>query len=634
MPTTARTPADPADPAVPRCDGRRRSDPADWRAPRDHLEAGVTGTAAGHPSRRSAPGRSAMAPHSTPSTDDARSRLDLQAIGEMLDSQNRRIASYARRHWHTPRHTPAPTGPAPLDDGPGLGQTVLEALPMGALLLAPVFAGDGTLRDVTYLTRNARAREGLAARLPPDVMPPWTGPVSLFERHPNLAVTAIPRMLTDAARDGTPQGPETVQWMVSTPSGPVRINDEVRIAPCGEHYLLTWEPGNRIRMATAAQRLVRVCWAEWNLGDDGVQPSHGFREVLGLAHDAPVPGLYDLAATATQESLPAYYRLLYDVVLRKRATECELRFRDRGERVFRMVAEPVRIAPSSLVWALRAVLVDVTTDRMRREAADRAERAARRERERTETVAEIADALREAVLPHFHDGLDRYGLETAAVYRPDAREAGVGGDWYKARKLPDGRLLVALGDARGHGLDAATLMAKLRYALAGLAYTHEPVEQLTHWLNEVACADGDESTATAIIARYHPDRGVLRWTSAGHPLPVLVRDGTARTMPPADGGSGLTLGVMSDVPYPATASQLEDGDIVLMYSDGLTERRGGDPDDDVRRFLRAAEACVQEAAPRPGHGGLQDYTERLVTRLDGPHRTDDATLLALRRVAT
>ncbi|MFJ8871785.1 PP2C family protein-serine/threonine phosphatase [Streptomyces sp. NPDC102473] len=421
---------------------------------------------------------------------------------------------------------------------------------------------------------------------------------------------------------------------MSTPSGPVRNNAEVRIAPCGDHFLLTWERGSRLRMAAAAQRLVRTCWAEWNLADHGVEPSRGFRQVLGLADDAPVPGLFDLATTVTPDSLPALYQTLYDVILRKRTTECVLRLRGKGGRVFRMVAEPVRIAPGSLVWAVRAVLIDVTADRRRREAAHRAEREARREHERAEAVAEIADVLREAVLPHFQDELDTHGLEAAAVYRPDAREAGVGGDWYKARKLPDGRLLIALGDARGHGLEAVTLMAKLRYALAGLAYTEQPVEQLTQWLNEVACADGSESTATAIIARYHPERALLRWTCAGHPRPVLVREGHATQLPAPEGGPDLSLGVLSGTVYSATATPLEIGDIVLMYSDGLTERRPADPDKDTDRFLSAAARCFQEAAPGIGHAGLQEYAERLTACLNDPHRTDDATLLALRRINT
>ncbi|MFM9372952.1 PP2C family protein-serine/threonine phosphatase [Streptomyces sp. Da 82-17] len=571
---------------------------------------------------------------------DPRSRLGLQAIQELLEAQRRRVRAYAELQRDARPARPArPAGPAasaapmPSPSPSPSAQEVLDAFPVAALLVTPVFDGDGGLRDAVYVTQNAAARKIASTLIPPGAVPRWTGPVSLFERFPTLTRTAIPRMLTRAFHEGTPQGPETVEWFLDTDAGPVRVNDEVRIAPCGEQFLLTWERGSRLGMAAAAQQLVHTCWAEWNLGDHGVTPSRGFRRVLRLADDAPVPSLSDLAAEVAPDSLPDLYQTLYDVILRKRTTECELRLR-RSKRVFRLVAEPVRIAPGSLVWALRAVLTDVTADRRRREAAERAEREARRQRERAEAVAEVADVLREAVLPHFQDELESFGLEAAAVYRPDAREAGVGGDWYKARKLPDGRLLVALGDARGHGLEAATLMAKLRYALAGLAYTEEPVEHLTQWLNEVACADGTESTATAIIARYHPERGLLRWTCAGHPRPVLVRNGRAVQLPDPEDGPGLPLGVLPGSAYTATEAELQVGDIVLMYSDGLTERRAGDPELDTNRFLATAEHCLREASPGAGHQALQEYVECLVAELDGSHRTDDATLLALRRISS
>ncbi|MGW5931596.1 PP2C family protein-serine/threonine phosphatase [Streptomyces anulatus] len=579
--------------------------------------------------------RPAMPMDDPSSAGGVRFRLKLRAIQALLESQRRRITAYSEFCRAGSPAAPTPSTPPPMALSlPPSGQEVLDALPVAALLLAPVLGEHGELRDALYVARNASARAYSASRFPPGSVPSWAGPVPLFERFPSLAGTAVSRMLADAFRLRTPQGPEMVEWVVSTRSGPVRINDEVRVAPCGDHVLLTWERGDRLHMASAAQRLVRTCWAEWNLGDHGVEPSRGFRQVLGLADDIAVPALLDLATAATPDSLPALYQTLYDVILRKYTAECELRLSSNSERTFRMVAEPVRIAPGGLVWAVRAVFIDVTSDRRRREAAQHSASEARREHERVEAVAEIADVLREAVLPHFQDELDAFGLEAAAVYRPDAREAGVGGDWYKARELPDGRLLIALGDARGHGLEAATLMAKLRYALAGLAYTEEPVERLTQWLNEVACADGDESTATAVIARYHPERSLLRWTCAGHPRPVLVRGGRATQLPAPDGGPGISLGVLPDVTYTAAETPLEVDDIVLMYSDGLIERRPTDPDQDMDRFLEAAEHCRADGAPDAGHAKLQNYVERLVARLDGPHRTDDATLLALRRIGT
>lgn len=570
-----------------------------------------------------------------PPVPDARARLEREAIRGLLQAQRRRIRSYTRdyctdHHAAPDRHPPPrvpPVSPAPT------GQEVLDALPVPALLVTPVPGDDGEIVDTLYTTQNAAAVAYVTERLPESTLSPWSGPVSLYARFPSLRRTPIVGMISRAHHDRAVQGPEAVEWVVGGPSGPVRLITEARVSPCGDQLLLSWEPGHRGHMATAAQQLVRTCWAEWNLGDDGVEPSLGFRQVLGLADGTPLPTLSDLAGTVTDDSLPGLYQMLYDVILRKRTADCTLRLTGRTNRITRMIAEPVRIAPGMLVWGVRAVLTDVTAERRRRETADHAEREARRQRQHAKTLGEVAEALREAVLPHFHDELAAYGLQAAAVYRPDAREAGVGGDWYKARKLPDGRLLVALGDARGHGLSAVTLMAKLRYALAGLAYTERPVEQLTYWLNETACADGTESTATGVIASYHPERQLLRWVSAGHPTPVLVRDGRATSLPAPPGGPGLPLGVLTGASYTADETPLRIGDIVLIYSDGLTERRGGDPDLDTLRFLDAAETSLRTAAPGPAREGLHAYAEHLVARLDGPHRSDDATLLALRRIA-
>ncbi|MEU3399566.1 PP2C family protein-serine/threonine phosphatase [Streptomyces filamentosus] len=568
-----------------------------------------------------------------PTGQDPRSVLDHQALRALLAAQRDRIGVYARTRRPRP---PAPAAPAvtPADPVPAPVQELLDALPVAALLVTPVVDADGRVTDFLYLTQNTRAVAYSRTRIPAASVPHWSGPVRLFDRFPVLEDTGLPRMLADAHHERVPQGPEIVEWFIPRAEGPpARLSDDVVVAPCGDHLLVTWEPGHRVRMAVAAQKLVRTCWAEWNVADGTVAPSLGFGHVLGLAPGVPAPadllGLADLLAPA---SLPELYRLLYEVFLRKRRAECALRLAGGHPRVIRVVAEPVR-PRGGPVWAVRAVLVDVTDDTRRRARAEAAGAEARRQRARAEALGELAGALRDAVLPRPPGALTPYGIDTAAVYRPDPTGSGVGGDWYKARRLPGGRLLLALGDARGHGLEAVTLMAKLRYALAGLAYTDAPVESLTHWLNDMACDDGIESTATAVIARYHPELGVLRWTCAGHPLPVLLRAGRAALLPAPPGGPGLTLGVLPGRTYAAAETPLAQDDIVLLYSDGLVERRDTDPDEDTARLLEAAEQVLRDHPAVRDHTGLQAYADALMARLDGPHRSDDVTLLALRRTA-
>ncbi|MFG3242779.1 MULTISPECIES: PP2C family protein-serine/threonine phosphatase [unclassified Streptomyces] len=566
-----------------------------------------------------------------PSDRDACSRLGLQALGELLEAQRERIGTYALTHGPPP-HTPRAASvfrPPPVPHGV---QELLDAVQTPAMLVSPVLDERGDIRDFSYAAQNARAHAYSVSRIPADSIP-RSNRVFLFEQFPVLEHTPLPRMLAYAWHERVGQGPEVVEWFISRPSGPpTRLSNETYVAPCGEHLLVTWEPGDRSRMAIAAQKLVKTCWAEWNLTDGTVELSLGFAHVLGLDEHATPPDLTRLAAMFDADSVPDLYQALYEVLLRKHPSECELRMPGTHERVIRMVAEPVRPQPTGPVWAVRTVLIDVTDDHRRRERVEAADREARRQHGRAEALDEVAQALRDAVVPRFRGELASSGFDAAAVYRPDAAGLGVGGDWYKARRTPDGRLLVALGDARGHGLEAVTLMARLRYALGGLAYTEEPVEKLTQWLNQVACDDGIESTATAVVARYHPERELLRWTCAGHPRPVLLRDGRATQLPLPEGGPGISLGFLPRATYTAAEVGLVVGDIVLLYSDGLIERRDTDPAQDTARLLDAAERCLGEAAPPPGNDGLQEYAERLTDQLDGPHRTDDTTLLAIRRI--
>ncbi|MGV9343450.1 PP2C family protein-serine/threonine phosphatase [Streptomyces spiralis] len=555
----------------------------------------------------------------------------LEALERLLAEQRGEIARYAAEHSVPVREPPdgacgpPPPGPSPVPPAPDL----LDALPIAVMLVLPVFDERGEVRDFCYVGQNAATLERSARDIPAGRLPPWSGSVSLFERFPNMADTPIPRLLAEALRTGRTQGPEMAEWSLSSPDGRVvRMSSEVRATPCHGLLLLTWEGEQETRTAQAAQRLVRVCWAEWNLGDGTVEPSSALRDVLGLSASQPVPDLLGLARMVAPVSLVPLYEVIYDVLLRKRVAECDLHLVRPSERIVRFVAEPVR-PEHGPVWTVRAVLHDVTDDRYSRARAEQAVREARAQRQRADAIAEVAERLRDAVLPRFPAELARHGIEAAAVYRPEARAARVGGDWYKARVLPSGQVLIALGDARGHGLDAVTLMAKLRSALAGLAFTGELVEALTGWLNMVACDDGQESTATAVIGRYHPDQGLLRWTCAGHPRPILLRERRARLLDPPPGGPGPPLGVLPGEKYAAAEILLYPGDVVLLYSDGLIERRGSDLDQDCSRLLQAADSCARGGIP-PGDQALDAYVQALVHQLTGPHPEDDATVLAIR----
>src|SRR5262249_58886863 len=160
--------------------------------------------------------------------------------------------------------------------------------------------------------------------------------------------------------------------------------------------------------------------------------------------------------------------------------------------------------------------------------------------------------LQRAILPLHDAPFELPGLRAVVRYLPASADSRVGGDWYITAEMPDGSVLIAIGDVGGHGLEAAAGMARLRGALAGLAITGAPPERLVGWLNDLVWHVSLEHTASVIAGYFDPRERVLTWAQTGHPPPVLIRGAWAR---PLDPPSGILLGA-SRGPYEAHAIPL------------------------------------------------------------------------------
>ena len=180
----------------------------------------------------------------------------------------------------------------------------------------------------------------------------------------------------------------------------------------------------------------------------------------------------------------------------------------------------------------------------------------------------VALELQRAILPLHDAPFELPGLRAVVRYLPATR-GRVGGDWYITAEMPAGQVLIALGDVAGHGLAAAAGMARLRGALAGLAITGAPPDRLVGWLNDLVRHVAPEHTASVVAGYFDPVSRVLTWAQAGHPPPVLVRGAWAA---PLDQPDGILLGAGTDG-YAVTSVRLRAGDLLLLYSDGLIERR-------------------------------------------------------------
>jgi serine phosphatase RsbU (regulator of sigma subunit)/anti-sigma regulatory factor (Ser/Thr protein kinase) len=242
--------------------------------------------------------------------------------------------------------------------------------------------------------------------------------------------------------------------------------------------------------------------------------------------------------------------------------------------------------------------------------------------ERYEAQHEVAIALQRSLLPPPPPPIP--GTEIAQRYLAAGPALEAGGDWYDIMALPGGRVGVVVGDVVGRGVEAAAAMGQLQSALRAFALEGDAPSAVLERLFRFAARTPLTSMATVAYAVLDPADGRLRYSCAGHPPPLLVRaDGTAAYL---EGGRGLPLGVDERADQPEDEARVDPGDMLLLYSDGLVERRRESLDAGLARLELAAREVVAEPAER--------VCERILTAVfpDGPP-ADDVALLLLRRTA-
>jgi len=220
------------------------------------------------------------------------------------------------------------------------------------------------------------------------------------------------------------------------------------------------------------------------------------------------------------------------------------------------------------------------------------------------------------------------GLRIDVRYRPASREMHVGGDWYDAIELASGSAFVVVGDVVGHDVSAAATMGQLRGVMRGIAYDSEesPAAILNRTERTVAGL-GVAAVATVAAARIGPaaptgDRE-LTWASAGHLPPLLLRaDGSAELL---ERHNDRLLGVVADSRRSDHALLLHPGDTLLLYTDGLVERRGERLRETLRRLPRVVEDV---AASSP-----ESLVDALLARLVPQTNEDDIALVTVEVLA-
>jgi serine phosphatase RsbU (regulator of sigma subunit) len=370
---------------------------------------------------------------------------------------------------------------------------------------------------------------------------------------------------------------------------------QAAVAPLFDGVVIAWhDSGETTRLAAlleASQWLGGTGGWEENLRSGQAHWTPDALALFGQPPGQPVR-LAALARRVLAEDIPAV-ESFQDRLLRRREPATAafriIRGDDGSVRQLRAYARPVT-GPGEEVIAVRGAWQDVSA-RYHTQAAFTATRqqlAGTEERERA--GHQLAVRLQQAIVPEVFEPAEAAGIDVAARYQPASQDHLVGGDWYDAVLLPGENVLLAVGDVAGHGIGAVTGMVALRNCLRGLAVTGAGPEQLMTWLN-AAAFHLTSVTATAICAIYDPSSRTLRWARAGHLPPLLIRDGVASTPSPP---RGLLLGADPSATYTEATVTLQFGDTVLLFTDGLIERRAQSLDTALNQLTRLASHPVTD----------------------------------------
>ncbi|MFJ1705590.1 SpoIIE family protein phosphatase [Kitasatospora sp. NPDC088346] len=511
----------------------------------------------------------------------------------------------------------APSGPDP-DTRLAELRDLVDGLLDPALLLQPHLAADGTVTD--YLISHAnphfvdfagRPRGTVVGALLLEAYPLAAAPGGLYEK--------VERVHATGESFRTAGMPLTAL----VDDVPLTAVAQVGISRHADRVVLVWRIQDEAQRVASllqhAQRLGRIGGFEENLRSGEITWNDTLFDLHGVPRTAaPIP-LTQLADHAHPDDETGIGRFLRALLHHQRPASTSFRLQrpDGIARHIRVVAEPV-LGHNSAITAVRGAYQDVSAQHWtevalaatRDQLAHSEQQAAERNR--------LTLQLQHAIMPPSRGPLDLGALRIAVRYRPAEKDHMVGGDWYDTVVLPTKQVLLCVGDVAGHGIDAATGMVALRNALRGLAATGAGPAQLLAWLNAVAHHLTDNVTATAICALFDPGTRMLRWARAGHLPPVLVRGGEASTVPTV---SGILLGAIAEADYAEGELQLETGDTLLLYTDGLIERKDRSLQDSLHQLLTTVRRPDRSGDP----DDLESRLDHLLTYSSAD--TDDDTCL-------
>jgi len=271
-------------------------------------------------------------------------------------------------------------------------------------------------------------------------------------------------------------------------------------------------------------------------------------------------------------------------------------------------------AAAELEWRVehRTAELSEANTRLLQEIHDRSEAQEQLslEEERSRREHQIAETLQRSLLPDRIPHIP--GVAVAARYVPATADMRVGGDWYDVIQLRGGLIGLAIGDVAGHGLQAAAAMGQLRMAVRAYAVQDPSPVAVMNGLHGLVSGLPMVEMVTLLYLVYDPETGTVRFTNAGHPPALVIGNGDTRYL---DGGLAPPLGVVAHWDYAEATQDLRPGATLLLYTDGLVERRTLSIQEGLDRLVSQASGnenadvdalCDHLLSALPGNGKVVD----------------------------
>jgi sigma-B regulation protein RsbU (phosphoserine phosphatase) len=244
------------------------------------------------------------------------------------------------------------------------------------------------------------------------------------------------------------------------------------------------------------------------------------------------------------------------------------------------------------------------------------------EKQKMEDELEIAREIQQGLLPETLPSIPRF--ELAAINIPSKQ---IGGDYYDVLELDSDEFALAIGDVSGKGMPAALLMANVQAALRAVVSPHTSIAETTGRINDLTCANtrGGSKFITFFWGILNSKTGQFRYSNAGHNPPYLLRrDGTVEMLEEG----GLILGVFKTTkPYAEGSITLSAGDVMVLYTDGISEAMNADGEQLSEERL---ESVLKTATRLSASDMIRRVQKELVTHTEGTPQSDDITMLVVK----